>query len=119
MSRIMGLFSSTCVASKLVERVINADVLSCLQVHSVITQQHHGSLSRRSTSSNLLDTLDDWTLAIRDIQSVLVAYIDYAKAFDSVSHAKQLIKLRACGIAGNLLQWIESFLSNRSQQTRI
>ena len=49
----------------------------------------------------------------------MVAYIDYAKAFDSVSHAKLLIKLRACGIAGNLLKWIESFLSNRSQQTRI
>ena len=56
------------------ERVINADMLSFLQAHNVITKQQLGFLSRRSTSSNLLETLNDWTLAIRDKQSVLVEY---------------------------------------------
>ena len=56
--------SLTCVASKIMERVINADMLSFLQAHHVITKQQHGFLSRRLTSSNLLDTLNDWTLAI-------------------------------------------------------
>jgi len=52
-------------------------------------------------------------------QSVVVAYIDYSKAFDCVSRKKRLIKLSAYGITGNLLQWIVSFLSNRTQQTRV
>ena len=51
--------------------------------------------------------------------SVTVAYTDFAKAFDTVCHNKLLHKLSAYGITGNLLQWIESFRTGRSQQTRV
>ena len=51
--------------------------------------------------------------------SYIDAYIDYAKAFDTVSHAKLLSKLSAYGITGNLYNWISSFLHNRTQQTRV
>ena len=50
---------------------------------------------RKSTVSNLLEAVNDWTIAINDKKSVVVAYIDYAKAFDSVSHSKLIIKLQA------------------------
>jgi hypothetical protein len=50
---------------------------------------------------------------------VVVAYIDYSKASDCVSHQKLTIKLSAYGITGNLLKWIEYFLSNRTQQTKV
>ena len=48
-----------------------------------------------------------------------VACINYKRAFDSVSTSKLLLKLRSCGISGQLLSWIECFLLNRTQQTRI
>jgi len=38
---------------------------------------------------------------------VTVGYIDYAKAFDSVSPQKLCYKLQAYGISGNLLKWIQ------------
>jgi len=66
-----------------------------------------------------LETLNDWTLAINDRKSVGVAYVDFAKAFDTVCHRKLLTKLSSCGISGQLLKWIESFLSCRTQQTRV
>jgi len=53
----------------------------------------------------------------RNLQSV--AYIDFAKAFDSVCHNKLLLKLTAYGICGSLLNWISSFLSHLFCQTRI
>jgi len=52
-------------------------------------------------------------------QSVAVAYIGFAKAFDTVSHSKLCYKVRAYGVSGNLLQWIESLLLDRSQCTRV
>jgi hypothetical protein len=58
------------------------------------------------SSSLKLESLNDWTIAIRDKRSVLVAYIDYAKAFDTVCHAKLLSKLAAYGITGELFNWI-------------
>ena len=45
-----------------------------------------------------------------------VAYFDYAKAFDKVSHRLLLIKLRAYGIDGKLLTWLAAWLSNRKQR---
>ena len=48
-----------------------------------------------------------------------MGYIDYAKAFDSVSHQKLCYKLQAYGISGNLLKWIQDFLSERSQCVRV
>jgi Reverse transcriptase (RNA-dependent DNA polymerase) len=51
----------------------------------------------------------------------LVAYIDYAKAFDVVSHAKLLAKLTAYSCtSGNLLIPIDlNFLAHRTQQTKV
>jgi ribonuclease P/MRP protein subunit RPP40 len=111
--------SLTCVACTIMERIIVSDMLHYLRLHSVIDRRQHGFLSRRSTSTNLLDSLNDWTLAIKNKKSVLVAYIDYAKAFDTVSHAKLFAKLSAYGISGNLLTWITNFLSHRTQQTKV
>ena len=45
--------------------------------------------------------------------------MDYAKAFDSVAHKRLLIKLRAYGLHGKLLNWIESFLRGRFQKVSI
>jgi len=101
------------------ERVISVNMLAYLRRNGVITKQQHGFLSGRSTSTNLLETLNDWTLAINDRKSVGVAYVDFAKAFDTVCHRKLLSKLASYGINGQLLKWIESFLSCRTQQTRV
>ena len=49
----------------------------------------------------------------------VVAYVDFAKAFDSVSHCKLIAKLRQYGIAGCLLSWNDNFLDGRTQRTRV
>ena len=41
-------------------------------------------------------------------------YTDFSKAFDSVAHERILQKLVKMGIAGDLLNWVRSFLSGRS-----
>ena len=109
----------TNVICKIMERVICADLLAYLRHYGVINKHQHGFLAGKSTTTNLLECLNDWTLAIKNKHSVAVAYIDYSKAFDSVCHSKLLTKLCAYGITGNLLSWIDSFLSGRSQRTRI
>lgn len=49
-------------------------------------------------------------------KSVDVAYFDYAKAFDKVSHKLLVIKLKAYGIDGKLLAWLEAYLKDRRQR---
>ena len=45
--------------------------------------------------------------------------MDFAKAFDTVPHKRLLNKLKAYGITGNLLRWIESFLVGRTQAVKV
>jgi len=69
-----------------------------LQQHRLITKDQHGFLTKISTATNLLESLNDWTLNIEKKNHQSVANIDFAKAFDSVRHSQPLIKLTAYGI---------------------
>lgn len=73
-------------------------------------------MSKCSTCTQLLDCVNDWTVAIRDRRNVDVIYFDFAKAFDSVSHPKLVHKLRAYGFCGRLLYILSDFLADRTQR---
>jgi hypothetical protein len=67
----------------------------------------------------LLECINDWSISLNARNSVDVVYIDFQKAFDSVVHSKLIHKLSAYGITGNLINWLTSFLSNRSQSVKV
>ena len=50
-----------------------------------------------------------------------VIYLDISnsKAFDKVSHAQLLCRLREFGLRGNVVNWFSSYLSNRYQETTV
>ena len=48
-----------------------------------------------------------------------VAYLDFSKAFDLVSHKHLLLKLKNHGINGQIGNWIKAFLENRKQKVVI
>ena len=48
--------SLTCVACKLMERIISMHILDYLRVNNLITKHQHGFMSRRSTVTNLLES---------------------------------------------------------------
>ena len=66
-------------------------------------------LSKRSTLTNLLESVNAWSVSIENKFQNHVAYIDFSRAFESVSHPKLLHKLKSYGFGGSLLQWIGSF----------
>ena len=113
------LISLTCVASKIMERVIVQQMTSYFTKCNLISDSQHGFIVNRSTCTNLLESFNDWTLALQDRTGVAVVYIDFAKAFDSVPHDKLVHRLKTYGINGQLLLWIKNFFSNRNHCTRV
>ena len=111
--------SLTCTCCKLLESLIAAELVNFLNKHKLISKHQHGFLKRHSTCTNLLESLNDWTLSICTSTSVAIAYIDFARAFDSISHSKLITKLICYGIRGNLLYWVDAFLTNRTQRVLV
>ena len=68
-------------------------MIAFLSQNGLISQQKHGFVSGRSCHTNILLCLERWTEMVDNISGVDVAYFDYAKAFDKVSHRLSLIKL--------------------------
>ena len=111
--------SLTCVACKLMERVIAKRIYVHLAENNLLSQAEHGFVSGHSTCTNLVECLNDWTLTVQNKKTVTVAYIDFTRAFDSVSHNKLLAKLYTYGIRGDVLLWLEHYFDKRTHQTRV
>jgi len=116
-----GLNQHTCVSSKIMERIIVQQMTQYLLKCNIISDSQHGFIDKRSTCepTNLFACFNDWTLALQDHCGVNVVYIDFAKAFDAVSHVKLIHRLKSHRIGDPLLQWIQNFLFDRSHCTRI
>ena len=60
--------------------------------------------------------MEDWTSAVDQGYGIDVAYLEFSKAFDSVPHQRLLQKLASYGFSGQLLCWLEEFLSDCCQR---
>jgi hypothetical protein len=107
--------SLTCCMCKLMESIIKDQLVTYLLAKGLISKQQHAFIKKHSTVTNLLECTHDWAVAMHDYHSVDTIYIDFKGAFDSVVHSKLIFKLNSLGINGNLLRWINAFLSGRSQ----
>ena len=109
----------TSVVCKIFEYLIHSQITGYLLSNNLMSKVQHGFLTKRSTTTNLFECINEWTKIVDGKCSVDVMYIDLAKAFDKVSHIKLIFKLKLLGIGGDLLAWIGSFLCNRTQRVRI
>ena len=58
---------------------------------------------------------ETWKRALDHRKVVGVVYIDFQKAFDTVSHEILIYKLQAMGFSGGMLNWMVSYLKGRKQ----
>jgi hypothetical protein len=114
--RPVSLTSACC---KAFETIIKDSVQKFLYGEKLINPCQHGFRSRRSTLTNTLSCLNTWHKAVDDNKVVHAAFLDFAKAFDTVSHSKLMHKLRAYGISGKLHSWLSGFLAGRTQKVAV
>ena len=111
--------SLTSVISKILERIVRMRLLDYLTKNNIIPANQHGFVPKKSTVTNLIECMNDWTLNFDKGVNTDVIYLDYSKCFDTVCHSKLLYKLAKYGIEGSAYKWLESFLLNRKQHVKI
>ena len=90
-----------------------------METNNLFSKDQHGFRKGRSCVTQLLEVLEDWADELDKKQEIDVIYFDFEKAFDRVPHKRLVIKLKGYGVQGNLLRWIENFLSNRVQKVLV
>ncbi|XP_046679813.1 uncharacterized protein LOC124367205 [Homalodisca vitripennis] len=97
-------------------KVFEAPVLEKLQfyLNPFIHESQHGFLPGRSAISNLLLFQEFVMSSFVSAYQVDCIYLDYSKAFDRVHHDLLIAKLEGYGVGGKLLDWLRSYLKDRS-----
>ena len=114
--RPVSLTSQVC---KVLESIIVDKITEHLTKNNLLNDAQHGFREGRSCLTNLLETLEQWTEIIDEGDAIDVAYLNFRKAFDLVSHEHLIYKLSKYGIKGKLLEWIKDFLKDRTQRVVI
>ena len=94
---------------KLMERIVLKKLWEHLLENDLINTRQYGFQSGRSCVTQLTDDINMG-------KGTDANYLDFSKAFDSVSHSHLLYKLHHYGIRGKLILWLKSFLTNRRQR---
>ena len=108
--------SLTSVICRLFENILCSNLLNHLSVNDLLSSSQHGFLPLCSTTTQLLQALNEWTQAFYEKTDVNVIYTDLAKAFDKVSHPKLFEVVKSYGIDGSVIKWIVNFLTGRTQR---
>ena len=72
----------------------------------IIRNSQHGFTKGKSCLTNLIAFYNDMTGWIDEGRAVDVVYLEFSKAFDTVSHDIFLGKLRKCGLDEWSVRWI-------------
>ena len=107
------------IFGKILEKLIYDSLYSHLVTHELLNQNQSGFRPGDSTVNQLLSITHTIFKAFDcnpplDVRSV---YLDISKAFDRVWHDGLIYKLKRCGVLGQLLFLIQSFLKDRKQRT--
>ena len=105
--------------SKLIEMTVRSQLVAHLEDNNLLYPLQSGFRRRHSTASTLLRATNDWYRALDTHLMIGVLFLDVSKAFDTVDHSLLLSKLQSYGVSVSTLMWFKSYLSGRSQFTKI
>ena len=103
------------VLSKVMERILNNQILDHLNLYHVLPEYQSGFRSGLGCSTALLNVTDDIIKAVDKGEATVLILIDYSKAFDGLNHELLLAILHYIGFRENAISLIASYLKNRQQ----
>ena len=102
--------------NKIYEELLYVRLINYLDDKNILTDSQYGFRKHRSTQEVCIDMISSLLSAYTKKQYSLCLFIDFRKAFDSIDHARLILKLEHYGIRGNALFLFASYLTNRKQR---
>jgi len=109
--------SLLCIPSKVMEGIINRQIVNFLEREKVLSSQQFGFRRGLGTSDLLIQLRCEWATTASHGGGVHAVAVDISGAFDKVSHSGVLYKAEKCGLGEPLLGWLADYL--RQRQLRV
>ncbi len=104
---------------KILEKLVHEHISGHLEEKGLLNNNQEGFRRGRSTISAIAKITSRLHTAMNEGNVATTAFIDFSKAFDTVDHKILKLKLERMGIKGKILSWLNDYLINRCQKTRI
>ena len=106
--------------SKVFEKLVFAKIYAHLDTNGLITDRQSGYRPHHGTQTQLIYLTDTLYKALDKNMDLTTIYLDISRYFDKIWHAGLLAKCKyQCGIMGDLLKWLESYLENRTHSVTL
>lgn len=105
--------------SKILEKIVCMQLIKFLETHHLLPQLQSGFRQRHSTSTALLDIVDNLLAAQDQGKCSILVLLDFSRAFDSINISLLLSKLAYYGFDHNTVKWFSSYLEGRQQCTEL
>ncbi|GAB0179474.1 mitochondrial enolase superfamily member 1 [Grus japonensis] len=96
-------------------KVVDQLIIQHIQDNQVIRLSQHGFMKGRSCLTNLISFYDKVICLVDEGKAVNVVYLDFSKAFDTISHNILLEKLAAHSLEECTLLWVKNWLDGWAQ----
>lgn len=107
------------VLSKVFEKCMHTRLIKFIDKCNIIDSNQYGFQKGKSTGLAAYKLINEILKGIDKKHKTVAVFFDLTKAFDLVSHHILLSKCEAYGIRGICLDWIRSYLKNRTQYVEI
>ncbi|GAB0181145.1 mitochondrial enolase superfamily member 1 [Grus japonensis] len=111
--------SLTSIPGKMMEQLLLGVTSKHVEEKKVIGSGQHEFTKGKSCLTNLTAFYDGMTSWVDEGRAVDVVYLDFSKAFDTVSHNILVSKLRKRGSDEWTVRWVENWLNGRAQRVVI
>jgi len=118
-NKFASVESLTCVLSKVMERIITSKIFDHLQLNNVLNKSQHGFIRRRSTCTNVLECVNDWTFAFSHSSRLLSYIVVLVKLSMLCCTKKPILKALHVCIHGALLTWLQNFFTRCTHCTKL
>ena len=114
--RPISLLSSI---SKVFEKLVFNQTFPYLTKNKLLSPKNSGFTPNDGAINRIIAMLESIYINLDNHNDTLFTSIDISKAFDRVWHQGLIFKLKQMGITGRLLDWFQSYLTNRRQRVAV
>ena len=111
--------SLTSTIGKLMERLVTNRLNWFLEKNLLLNNNQSGFRQGRSTQDNIIRLQDQINKFLRNEGYTVGIFLDFEKAYDMLWKPGLLVKLKRLGINGHTLNYIKTFLTDRTFQVKV